>query len=151
MSAHKERRLFEDAIQEVIEDNKATGTLVGVSFIKGLSNSEKSATPRVEILCNAIEFERIGDTITGNSSMQAEITLYSNAHDVSRGTHATNAGAIEDVMFATNLVALFVATDVDDFTARQVYPVSAEDFVEGDLAASRITIQADNCNVIETT
>lgn len=150
MSSHKERRLFEDAIQAVISANKAAGTLSGVSYVKGLSNATKADTPRIEILCESSEYERIGDYITGNSFLTATVTLLSNAHDVARGTHATNAGAIEDVLFNDSLVDLFAASGVDDFTARQVYPVSGEDLSEGDLVGSRITLQADNCNVLAT-
>lgn len=146
MSSHKERRLLEDALEAVVNTNKGTGGLSGVTLVKGVSNADK-ATPRLEIVCESSEIEVIGATITGNTIMTARLTMCSNANDTARATHSTNIGTVEDIIFDTSLMTWLAASGVTGFNVRQIFPRSGRDYVEGETVVSEIVVEA-YCDVL---
>lgn len=127
------RRKVEDAFSAALltesggtlTDNLISGgTLDGFRVFKGMSLDEFTP-PAIDIVCaQSRPHDSPTGQFTGNKECTLEVTVYGHKDDTTRDLHATAVAQVEDLMSASNLVALLNAEGVADFTAQYARPIS---------------------------
>lgn len=117
------------------------GTLDGFNIYKG-HGLEDFAPPAVTVVCDRSgPHDAPAAAYTGNKDCTLTVTVYGHMGDSTRDGHASAVAQVEDLMSASNLVALLNDEGVADFTAVYARPMSEQESTKNGMMATALVLR----------
>jgi hypothetical protein len=134
---HLPERKTESVLKAIID-----ALSLGITAYCRFDDADDVDASRILILCEDATPEIIGETVTGNWTLEAQITVKTMRADVTGAAHDAMVAKISDVLFSSDIVSQLNGAGVEEFTAFSAYPGARRNSISDEQreTAQRVTI-----------